>query len=246
MPVVFTRRFFKGIPESWYGRIGDDLTEIQLAKDSFYYLWWFYLKTAEEEGNFPPNRQALANPDVQEFVNLVMPLEDDFEAWWFARGRYRFRERLRVPHLRIPHDGQIVEQPADRTSLYIQIPLNIKKKEIIRQIGEVLDEYHFGDDLNVFDGSNAAIKFEPLEGVSQRDIEKALLIYRRMREDDCPTQYELGLEFDVSPQNVLKERDEALTASRKRENMVKAVRRLKSKANIAIQNAVLGRFPVER
>lgn len=149
-------RFFKGFKR----HVATDLhEEIRWAKDGVYGMWWKFMHLspvlwfAQTRGVLPKD------PEIAKVVQLNGNFMDkSFSQWWTDVGRNVFYEVERPPKVELISLDEIEQRGLREDRLYLEVPLNITMKTIMRQFGQLVRARHEGRDLNVLDHSQAVLR----------------------------------------------------------------------------------------
>lgn len=191
------REFFKGI----LGFVEKD--EELLAKkasESIYRWCWEFMRIhpvfwyARTRGIDP------VDPVVFEMYRLVGDLSHDFfHTWWNETGRRIFSETRNVPKVTAINLFALDAHPfKEKDVLYLDIPLDISRRTIMKQIRLQLDKVHESRSLNVTKHSSAQLKLYTKKYRLQT-IEKEywVLLYRMLHSKI--RMWQIGDRLQLSP-----------------------------------------------
>jgi hypothetical protein len=155
--MMIKKEFFKGVLGFTEG---DEELLAAKAEESVYYWWWMFMRIhpvlwyARTKGIKP------IDPKTFEIYNLVGDLShDSFYKWWNETGRKVFAETDKIPEVTVIDLLRIEEHKFKREgSLYLDIPLNISRRKIMKEVRKKLDAVHEGQSLNVTEHSTAKLK----------------------------------------------------------------------------------------
>jgi len=150
------KEFFKGVlgfTES------DEELLARKAEESVYYWWWMFMRIhpvfwyARTKGINP------ADPRTCEIYKLAGDLSHHhFYQWWNETGREIFAETKKIPEVMKINIFELEKHPFKEKNLYLDIPLNISRRKIMKEIKRELDKVHLSVKLNVADHSTAKLK----------------------------------------------------------------------------------------
>ena len=151
------KEFFKGVLGFTEG---DEELLARKAEDSVYYWWWMFMRIhpvfwyARTKGIDP------IHPKTCEIYKLAGDLSHDyFQKWWKEDGKVAFAETEKIPEVTVINLLRIDEHPFKKTDhLYLDIPLKISRRKIMKEVRKRLDQVHQGQSLNVTDHSTAKLK----------------------------------------------------------------------------------------
>jgi hypothetical protein len=149
-------RFFKGFQR----HVAPDLhEEIRWAKEGVYGQWWKFMHLSPVLWFAITRGVKPKNPDIARLVELNGNFFDmSFSQWWTDVGRKVFSEAKRPPKVELMELDELLQRGLRDDRLYIEVPLNITMKTIMRQFGQLIRDKHDGRDLNVLDHSQAILR----------------------------------------------------------------------------------------
>lgn len=150
------KEFFKGVlgfTES------DEELLAKKAEQSIYRWWWEFMRInpvfwyARTKGVEP------TDPLISEVWKLTGDLShDNFYKWWNATGIELFAESKQIPEVRVIDLKEIDKHSfKEKGALYLDIPLNISRRKIIKEINKKLDAVHSSRSLDVAKHSTAKL-----------------------------------------------------------------------------------------
>lgn len=151
------KEFFKGVLGFTEG---DEELLAKKAEESIYRWWWEFMRInpifwyARTRGIDPLDSKTC------EIYKLAGDLSHHhFYQWWNATGRKIFTETETIPQVTVIDLLRIEEHRFKREgALYLDIPLNISRRKIMKEVRQKLDAVHLKQKLNVTDHSSAKLK----------------------------------------------------------------------------------------
>ncbi len=211
-------------------------------QNSVYYLWWEYLKRSEEyrkccEANGKGKLKGL-------YADFGDVFSCDFKTWWQTddRGARLFGEE-QLPQFRIIDPK--VEIVPTRNSVYIQVPLDLPKRFLMREFQKILDENHTGK-RGIRTNRNSTSLYPVTGHVDIDALQKCLSVYDMKKQNPKMKLWEVAQECRVvKPDSRIKAGDEKLKGELLRKRLIAAntVSRLLKKAKKIIVEVSNGRFP---
>ena len=222
------------------GRDRDRDTELAAARESFYYWWWAFLRETREyrsavRGRCPRNMKAL----VKDFGRLG----SNFDRWWLEFGRNIFAERFDRARVRKLEQGEPANYNGLLPKLVVELPLSRKRRSIIRQVNQLLDEYHAGARFEPLKFSMAQRKLYPKQRIRLTTFEPLMRVWQeRMRHMRDPW-WKTGERLGLSPIYRVEVTDDTDDIAHKRRMMTLTVQRQYRRAKALIDFAGKGDFP---
>lgn len=218
-----------------------------LSKQALYRLWWECLTLSED---YAAARRKERGEPFASVAEDFGELGGHFELWWLERGRMLFGEQVHhatvaeLDVLRVTERGDRMVAWRDRArpSLYLRIPLTLERRDIIRQINELLD-FQLAKRAHEIDAAKHPRRtIYPDQRMRIATIETLLDVWRARKSTDeewWQTGERLGVrdEFNCHPG------DDAATIKRKRRLMTQTMQRYHHMAAKLIQFAAMGDFP---
>ena len=221
----------------------DQLTdELRHARNSWYALWYRSLKLSEEYKNCCRNNGKGRLKHLYGDFGDVIDMR--FDQWWRNIGRYLFAERKLIPKVQIyRHRRDLDEISNFRDKIVIEIPLNIRKSTVVRQINKALAEAYADREVVPREQSTARRKLAKSK-LRKETISKMLDLYElRLRKPEL-TLWQLGeragIELDLQARST---NGELMTLQQEKVRMGIAVSRYLQQARNLIWNATEGIFP---
>jgi hypothetical protein len=231
-----------------HNKIGVMQKEYEEAlRNEHYRLWWQSLTLSEDYAAALKGQRGEPYASVADDFG---PLGEDYLLWWFERGRLLFGEQVHhaavaeLDVLRVTERGDRMVAWRDRArpSLYLRIPLTLERRDIIRQINELLDLQLAKRAEEIAAAKHPRRTIYPDQRMRIATIETLLDVWRARKSTDeewWQTGERLGVrdEFNCNPG------DDAATIKRKRRLMTQTMQRYHHMAAKLIQFAAMGDFP---
>lgn len=209
--------------------------------------WWECLRESEDYA------AALRGERGEPFKSMADDfgeLEESFPVWWLRRGRLLFAEQVlhakaaELPELLTAKDGVwfVTTRDKARPSLYLRVPLLSDRREIMRQVGELVD--HALQKRQ--DEIAAALRPKRTLRTSQRlrrDTLQTLLAVWRARKSTDEPWWLTGERLGYWPQFKCLPSDDEDAIKQKRRIMSLTVQRHHRMATKLIEFAARGDFP---
>jgi hypothetical protein len=167
-----------------------------------------------------------------------------FEQWWRNIGRYLFAERKVIPKVQVHRHRRDLEEITNfRDKIVLEVPLNIRKSTVVRQINKLLKEAYADREVIPREQSTARRKLAKSK-LRKETITKMLDLYElRIRKPEL-TLWQLGqragIELDLQARST---DGELMTLQQEKIRMGIAVSRYLKQARNLIWNATEGTFP---
>jgi hypothetical protein len=219
----------------------------EVTKQGLYRLWWACLTLSED---YAAARRGERGEPFASVAEDFGELGGHFELWWLERGRLLFGEQVyhatvaELDVLRVTERGDRMVAWRDRArpSLYLRIPLTLERRDIIRQINELLD-FHLAKRAHEIDAAKHPPRtIYPDQRMRIATIETLLKVWRA-RKDTIDEWWETGEWLGVREEFNCKPDDDAATIKRKRRLMTQTMQRYHHMAAKLIQFAAMGDFP---
>jgi hypothetical protein len=197
------KEFFKGVlgfTES------DEELLAKKAEQSIYRWWWEFMRInpvfwyARTKGIEP------TDPLVCEVLKLAGDLShDNFYIWWNATGRGLFAEGKKIPEVTVINLQTIDKHPfKEKDSLYLDIPLTISRRKIIKEINKKLDKFHSSRSLDVAKHSTARMAlYTKKYRLNTVENEYWVLLYRMLHSKI--SMWQIGDRLRINPSLNLRE-----------------------------------------
>jgi len=208
--------------------------EVEIAQRSLYGWWWRFLKASPEYGSADP-KIAGVRADFGE-------LGDNFADWWRSTGRQLFAEKIgRAVTLLVDERGADHDDMPRRA--VVEIYMHIPRKEILKELNEVLDYMHPGDELRPERYSQA--KRSIFENAKYRldAFPKMLEVWRVKQQHPDWKWWQVGEAAKISPGLIVQQGDDKSLVAEKHRDLNKQTRDLYEKAERLLHHAVRGHFP---
>lgn len=215
--------------------------ELAAARTSLYYWWWRFLKESVEyrAAQMGELRDEPWAGVARDFGHLY----DDFEDWWYRTGRMLFAEQASVPRVRVLEDREQISYELSNASLFVEIPLTIKRKTILRQLNRLLDANHPGQSLRVYSHSTARRRVYPNQRIRMATFPTLLAVWEAHKSASTKPAWQIGEDLNLSPIHVVVPGDDEEEVKYKHRMMSLTVQRLQRKATALIDFAAKGDFP---
>ena len=221
--------------------------EYDAASQSLYRWWWECLRESEDYA------AALRGDRGEPFSGLVQDfgdLDEAFPLWWLRKGRMLFAEQVHgatvaeLEELRTAKDGNwlLATRDAARPSLYLRIPLTEDRRDIMRQVAELVDQAQTKRHHEIEVATQPRRTFYPDQRI-RLDTIKTLLAVWRARKDTEEQWWQTGERLGYWPQFACLPADDEATIKHKRRIMTLTVQRFQKTAAKLIDYSARGDFP---
>lgn len=223
-------------------RSGDRAAELKAARQSPIY-WWFQCLRASDEYRICCENGG-KGPLWATYVDFGDVFKEEFSMWYMKRGRKLFGESKPFKKvLSFETRRELDELQAKPDSLILQIPLNIRKQTVMRQIGRILKKAYEGREIDIWEQSTAKRQIIKSR-VKMKTVELLLKVHEIRNTNLTATNYQIGrmvgIELDILARDTCGiDYDDAL----ERRRMTFAVSRYLKQAKQLIANAERGVFP---
>lgn len=189
-------RFFKGGNRHVYQ---DPHEEIREMANGVYGWWWKFLQLSPVIWFAKTRGVAPKDPEIARTVSLIGDIYDSsFAKWWEQTGRELFAEAKRPPKVKALTPELLMKKGFQKDALYIEVPMNLTLKTIMRNLGKIVRDEHLGRQLNVLDHSNA--QFKLAKKLKKFDVLERMYwvhLYRELYPEI--TAWQIGDRLRVSP-----------------------------------------------
>lgn len=226
----------------------DDLREEYLAAaNSLYRWWWESLRESEDYA------AALRGERGEPFASMAKDfgeLGDDFALWWLSRGRILFGQQVHpftVGEVDVldggsTSDRMTIWKDAARPTLYLRIPLTLERREIMSQVGELVDLNQQKQLVAIQATKEPRRAIYPDQRIRPATI-KTLMEVWRLRKNTGEDWWKIGENLALRDDFTTHPNDSELTVKRKRRLMSQTVHRYHAMAGKLIEFAARGEFP---
>lgn len=231
--------FFKGI--LGFTRQSNDVLARD-AEQSIYYWWWEFMRLSPVFWFARTRGIEPVNPKIAETYRLLGNLSHHrFNEWWEATGREVFAESVRPRKVEALDLNNLGRHEFKEDSLYIELPLTIRKETILKQVKRLLNEHHEGRSLNLASTSEAQLKLHT-KRYRLRVIETEfwVLLYRMLYPKI--ENWRIGDRLQISPHFKLREIDR-LGEPLIFDQVSSVTGRYLYKAKFTLNNLLFGNFP---
>lgn len=214
--------------------------EVAAARDSLYFWWWRFLKESDEY------QRAAAGDLVDEpWASVAADFENprsEFDLWWHMTGRKLFSEQVFVPKVRKMAAKEVADYRVADT-LFVAIPLTIRRKTILRQVNRLLEADHPKTDLCIYRHSTARRRIYPNQRIRMTTFPTLLKVWHAAKASPGKQAWEIGEELKLSPFYIVVDGDDDDMRKHKHRMMSVTVQRLQRRAKALIDFAAKGDFP---
>ena len=215
--------------------LGEELTA---TNHSLYPLWRECLTESEEYA------LALAGEPVDAAVQAMAAdfgaLEPNFFEWWILRGRQLFAAQLYTPHVSHAPTGWLSVQEVHPV-LYIRVPLQLSRKDVNKQLTELLD-FEFDKAKLAADQITPKRQLYQDQRLRRSSLDMMLRAWRA-RKHTTDEWWQTGEQLELNDEFVCQPDDHAETVKRKQRLMSLTTQRLHRTAASLIHFAARGDFP---
>jgi len=234
-------RFFKGLPR--YTREDDEVLARD-AEETIYRWWWEYLRLspalwfARQTGHTPVDSKMAEVNELAGDLN-----GKHFNRWWYDTGVNVFVEAKRPARVTALDLENLHDHPFKKGSLYLDIPLTIRKETILKQVRAMLNEVHSGRELDVTASANAIFKLHTKRyRLHVVELEYWVLLYRLLYQDI--KVWKIGDRLQLSPHLKLRGAERNVRFGDKRFNQLSSLTgRYLYKARYTLANVERRSFP---
>ena len=220
----------------------DSAGEVRAARNTPIY-WWYQCLRASDEYRICCEKSG-HGPLLPTYLDFGDVFKDDFSMWYMKRGRKIFAETKPFKKvIAFENRRELEEIQAKPDSLVLQIPLNVRKQTVMRQIGRILKKAYEGREIDIWAQSTA--KRQVIKSrVKMKTVELLLKVHEIRNANLTATNYQIGLMAGIELDILARDTsgmvyDDAL----ERRRMTFAVSRYLKQAKQLIANAERGVFP---
>ncbi len=232
------RSFLRKIKHSNQRADIDLREELTATNHSLYPLWRECLTESEEFA------RALAGEPVDAAVKAMAAdfgaLRPSFLEWWILRGRQLFAAQLYTPHV-----SHVPSERLDKFDvypvLYIKVPLQLSRKDVNKQLTELLD-FEFDKAKLAADQITPKRQLYQDQRLRRASIDMMLRAWRA-RKHTTDEWWQTGEQLELNTEFVCQPDDHAETLKRKQRLMSLTTQRLHRTAASLIHFAARGDFP---
>lgn len=215
---------------------------IEPYKYSVYYFWWEFLRRNDDYKKCCKSGGKGKLKDLYKDFGDVFDV--DFKTWWQTndKGAYLFAEE-HLPEFKIITDASEMYQ--NDKIIYLQVPLSLPKRYLMREFQNVLNRNHEGR-VGVKTNKNSTAKY-PITGHVDIDaLDKCLRVYDMKIQNSKMRLWEIAQQCRITlkKQYVLNDGSESPSEiSDKKLVLANTASRLLKKAEKIIAGTSLGEFP---
>lgn len=225
-----------------FGRSKKDKLKEQY-KNSVYYLWWEFLRRNKDYQKCCQNggRGKLSNL-YKDFGDVY---QQDFKTWWSdsGRGARLFAEKVVDFNVAVITSSEQIH--IDELMMNVQIPLNLPKRFILKEINKLLKKYHQG--RRGVRTNRFSTAMYPVTGhVDIAALQKYLLVYDTKASNPNLKLWQLAQKCRLSKLEHRIRGDGSETDSEitdKRRLLASAADKILRKASKIIEGTSSGKFP---
>lgn len=233
-------RIYKGLDKIRWANEEEQEAELAMANNSAYYWWWEFLKLSSDY------KMALAGKREEPYASMAKDfgeLGDDFNAWWLKTGRNIFAEQQPLPAIRVLDHGVIVNLDQQHLKVALEIPLTIRREDLLKQFNMVLDQYHPGSGLRVYEHGTSKRRLYAESTIRLSTLALLHSVWTVRRDWPKADWYEIGKRLKISPSHLIAADDLPADKDNKRRTMTLEVQRYYRQAETVIKFAGQGVFP---
>lgn len=221
--------------------------EYEAASASLYARWWQCLR---ESDDYAKARQGEHREPWAGVAADFGELGDSFVLWWLRQGRYLFGEQVYTPdvsRIETPDDDDRDHEMAiwldgARPTLYLRIPLTLEKREIERQVSELVGLEQAKQADRIAQAKTPRRTFYPDQRMRPATIDTLLRVWKARKEKTLEW-WQIGEREKLREQFTCLPGDDAETIKHKRRLMTLTVQRYYKMAKTMIDFAAQGDFP---
>lgn len=168
----------------------------------------------------------------------------DFERWWIRHGRKIFTETKPFKKTRqvSSRDDLAMVSWDPENKLILEVPLNLRRQTVMRQVGRLIKKAYEGREVDVFKASTAK-RMIIKSKMRMTTVETLLRVLDIRRKNPTLTLWEVGQRAGIELDLMARNKDEFPTVAMERRRMTIAVSRLLRQASYLVLNAGKGFFP---
>lgn len=215
-------------------------------KDTVYYLWWEFLRRNEEYKKCcNQGGKGKLEKIYNDFGDVFAT---DFKTWWQTddKGAMLFSEEL--PNSRFQLIDEVPSEQKNEKVLYLQVPLSLPKRYLIRQFHALLDKHHEGR-AGVRTNLKSSAKYSVTGHVDILALQKCLQVYDMKIQNPKMKLWEIAQICKVAkPTQFIKPDDEKFPGliANKKLVLANTASRLLVRAKKIIAGTSEGKFPVTK
>ncbi len=216
--------------------------ELLKARNSWYSLWHRALQNSERY------MDCCAAEGVHSLRNLYEDFGDvraPFTTWWMTKGRHLFAERRPLPKVEMCRKmGDLAHIENMKDKVLLEVPLNVRRSTVIRQINKLLDEAYDGREPVVPRKVSTAIRKLHSSKVRMDTVRRMLAVYECREKFPNVSLYRIAIKTELDIDFQLRSKSpKPMTDEQKRIRYGIEVSRLLRQARLLIENAEAGIFP---
>ena len=212
--------------------------EYEAAIESPYYWWWQCLK---ESSDYEKALRGMSDEPVASMARDFGELEDNFVLWWIVRGRDLLAGQVVTPMVRKLEPTEVAHDQAI-PSLYIKVPLSLSRKDLNKQLTELLDRKLAKARQQAEVNAKPVRQLYPDQRIRAASI-KVMLDVWRARKHTTDEWWQTGERLKLSDEFICQPSDDPETVKRKQRMMSLTTQRLYRSAAAMIDFAAQGDFP---
>lgn len=221
--------------------------EYEAASESLYPWWWECLRLSDD---YAAARRGERGEPYARMAEDFGDLGEIFALWWMERGRALFAAdvypthvaEITSPDAEIKGDTITAWWDGVRPNVYLRIPLTLERREIMREVGEIVDRELAKQQSEIEAVTQPRRTLYPDQRIRRSSIKIMLQLWKERQTTDEPW-WQTGERLGHWPQFAGLPTDDEPTLKQKRRIMTLTLQRFYNNAAKLIQFAAQGDFP---
>ena len=211
------------------------------SPNPIYKWWWEFMRLSPVFWYAKNTGMPIKDIKIREVFNLLDWQNDDFINWWRKSSVKAFGETVKLPNVKVLDVNKLHHHSYRSDALYLEIPLNMSKAKITKQINKEIKKAHSGRAFDVAKTTTANLKIYTWRyRLRTIEYEYWTLLYRLIYRDI--EVWRIGDRLKISPALDLRNL-ERISNKILFDRMNSLVGRYLYKANFTLQNVERGTFP---
>lgn len=232
---------FKELPGGLRRRQSQDQEWVK-AKETLYYQWFRclnaskeYLECCKKEGK---------GHELADTYALFGNVDISWAQWWQKTGRALFSERRQYPKVRVINSNDQVRKidAESKDFVILDIPLNVTRVTLLKQINDIFDQLHPGKDLKIRAQSSAQVLLEDTK-LQHKTIPLLTDVAEILYKTPDIQLYQLAQKAKLAERHLGRSTSESLSEREERQRREMAASNYKKNAERLVYNAARLKFP---